>query len=116
MVVKPCRGGGSRGVSKVLFFELSDEFPCLADAEDVTVSDNFAEDIGVYPSRLEPEERDLVRPPLYRTILQLGFRSGVFHVEARVQNLTMRYKTTNGIVDLDYVTADSATPAISTRS
>lgn len=152
LVVKPCRGGGSRGVRKVndlaslrqavreveeggyskqgilietyadgpevdanfalwegeiLFFEMCDDFPCLADAEDATVSDSFVEDNMVLPSYLELEERDLVRSSLHRTLLQLGFRSGVFHVEARVQNSTMRYRKTNGVFDLDHIDASS---------
>ncbi|KAK2879509.1 hypothetical protein FQN49_000811 [Arthroderma sp. PD_2] len=143
LIVKPCRGGGSRGVSKVnnlaslrqaiheveeagytkqgilvetyangpevdanlmlwkdeiLFFELSDEFPALADSENATISDNFDEDIEV-----DLQEVDLVRSSVHRTLLKLGFHSGVFHVEARVQNSTMRYKTTNGVVDLEHI-------------
>lgn len=146
LIIKPCRGGGSRGVMKanswaslrqaarqvedwgyskqgilietyvdgpevdanfalwegeILFFEICDDFPCDADAEDATTSDTFAEDNMVMPSRLPREERDLVRSSLHNSLLQLGFRSGVFHVEARIQNSTMRYQDTNGIVDLE---------------
>ena len=147
MIVKPRRGGGSRGVRRandgpsleravaeveyegnakhgivieryangpevdanfalwdgeILFFEISDDFPCLGDAENATLSDNFAEDISALPSQLAPEEQDLIRSSLHRTLLLMGFRSGVFHVEARVQYSAMHFQQTDGILDLTY--------------
>ncbi|TPX20297.1 hypothetical protein DIZ76_016185 [Coccidioides immitis] len=92
---------------EILFFEISDDFPCQADAIDATVSDNFAETVVLLPSRLDTEEIELIRSSLHQSLLQLGFRSGVFHLEARVQNSSMRYKETNGVLDL--ADADSTT-------
>jgi len=63
---------------EILFFKMFDDFPCLANAEGATISDSFVEENMVLPSRLGPEERDLVRSSLHRTLLQLGFHSGVF--------------------------------------
>ncbi|KAM5446300.1 hypothetical protein MaudCBS49596_006709 [Microsporum audouinii] len=85
---------------EVLFCEISDELPCQADAMDATYSDNFAETIMLLPSRLDPKETRLIQSSLHQSLLKLGFRSGVFHVEARVQNSSMRYKETDGILDL----------------
>lgn len=157
LVVKPCRGGGSRGVRKVndleslqtavreaedndyskqgvlvepyvsgpevdanfalldgeiLFFEMCDDFPCQADAEDATVAHNFAEDNMVLPSRLSSGETELIRSTLHDNLLQLGFRSGVFHVEARLRDSTMHYSESDGIVDLEFVSLGS----VKTRS
>jgi biotin carboxylase len=152
LIVKPCRGGGSRGVMKVndwvslclavrqvedwgfnkdgilietyvngpevdanfalwrgeiLFFEMSDDFPCDADAPDATPFDTFAEEDMVTPSGLSQEEKNLVRSSLHRLLLQLGFHSGIFHVEARIRNSTMCYRKTGGIVDLEPDDANS---------
>lgn len=92
---------------ELLFFEISDDFPCQADAADATITDNFVETLMLLPSRLDPEEIEILRLSLHRSLLQLGFRSGVFHVEARVQNSSMSYKETDGILDL----ADASTTA-----
>lgn len=151
LIVKPCRGGASRGVKKaddysslcqavqsleetgfakygillepyvdgpevdanfvlwereILFFELGDDFPCEADAPDATMADNFAETMNLLPSRLNTKEMELIKTSLHRSLLKLGFRSGVYHVEARIRNSSMCYKTTDGILDLmDVATA-----------
>ncbi len=152
LIVKPCRGAGSRGVMRVnnyssmrqavqkmkedgfskhgilletyvdgpevdanliiwdgelLFFEISDDFPCLADGTDATIADNFTETLMFLPSRLDADEIEMLRSSLHRSLLQLGFRSGVYHMEARVQNSSMSYKETDGILDL----ADANTTA-----
>ncbi|EFR02828.1 hypothetical protein MGYG_05828 [Nannizzia gypsea CBS 118893] len=93
---------------EVLFCEISDGLPCQADATDATTSDNFAETIVLLPSKLDQKEIQLIQSSLHQSLLKLGFRSGVFHVEARVQNSSMRYKETDGILDL----ADAADSAI----
>lgn len=148
LVVKPCRGGGSRGVSKVnnvaelrqavgfvtesgyanrgivietyangpevdanfalwdgdiLFFEISDDFPAIADQENATASADFNDPQTVYPSRLDPAEQDMVRSQLHQLLLKMGFRSGIFHVEARVQQSSMRFAERHGTVDLDHI-------------
>ncbi|GJC88551.1 fumipyrrole biosynthesis protein C [Colletotrichum liriopes] len=155
LVVKPCRGGASRGVKRVndelglrqairqmdeglskygilletyaegpevdanfvlwdgeiLFFEISDDFPCQADAKDATVSDNFAETVVLLPSRLDAREIDLLRSTLHQNLLQLGFRSGVFHVEARVRNSSMCYRELDGVVDLAHGNTPAKAPS-----
>lgn len=151
LVVKPCRGAGSRGVMRVnnhssmrqavqkvnedglskhgilletyvdgpeidanliiwdgelLFFEISDDFPCLADGTDATITDNFTETIMLLPSQLHADEIEMLRSSLHQSLLQLGFRSGVYHIEARVQNSSMSYKEIDGILDLMDTDAD----------
>ncbi|KAF5633143.1 carnosine synthase 1 [Fusarium tjaetaba] len=145
LVIKPCRGGASRGVKKVqnhhklreaidqlesdgltkygilletyisgpeidanialwdgelMFAEITDDFPCTADANDATIADNFGETVMVSPTLLPQKEQDLIKSSLHQTLLKLGFQNGVFHVEARVQNSSMRYQEIDGLVDL----------------
>ncbi|SCV25148.1 uncharacterized protein FFB14_00041 [Fusarium fujikuroi] len=152
LVIKPCRGGASRGVKKVqnhqrlreaigqlendgltkygilletyisgpeidanialwdgelMFAEITDDFPCTADASDATIADNFGETVMVSPTLLCQKEQNLIKSSLHKTLLKLGFRNGVFHVEARVQNSSMRYQEIDGIVDL----ADTDNPS-----
>ncbi|KAM5433158.1 hypothetical protein MferCBS31731_007155 [Microsporum ferrugineum] len=85
---------------EILFCEISDDFPCQADAEDATLAENFAETVILLPSRLKSKETELIRSSLHQNLLQLGFRSGVFHLEARVQNSSMRYREIDGILEL----------------
>ncbi|KAL7782540.1 glutathione synthetase ATP-binding domain-like protein [Trichoderma afarasin] len=152
LVIKPCRGGASRGVKKVqdqsglrqallqmekdgltkhgilletyvsgpevdanialwnaelLFIEITDDFPCTADASDATIADSFGETIMLSPTRLSAQEQELLKTSLHKSLLKLGFRNGIFHVEARVQNSSMTYHDTDGVVDL---VASSTTP------
>ncbi|EWG44798.1 hypothetical protein FVEG_05786 [Fusarium verticillioides 7600] len=152
LVIKPCRGGASRGVKKVqnhhklreaidqlesdgltkygilletyisgpeidanialwdgelMFAEITDDFPCTADAIDATIADNFGETVMVSPTLLSQKEQELIKSSLHQTLLKLGFRNGVFHVEARVQNSSMRYQEIDGLVDL----ADTGSPS-----
>lgn len=145
LVIKPCRGGASRGVKKVqnhqtlreaidqlendgltkygilletyisgpeidanialwdgqlMFAEITDDFPCTADASDATIADNFGETVMVSPTLLTHKEQKLIKSSLHQTLLKLGFQNGVFHVEARVQNSSMRYQEIDGLVDL----------------
>ncbi|GAB0139174.1 hypothetical protein EsDP_00007387 [Epichloe bromicola] len=145
LIVKPCRGGASRGVKKVqneislqqalqsmeksglakhgiliepyvdgpevdanfvildgevLFVELTDDFPCSADAAEATVADDFRETIMVCPTALGHEEREAIKSSLGESLVRMGFRSGVFHVEARVQNSSKAYRREDGVFDL----------------
>ncbi|KAL7931303.1 hypothetical protein V8C35DRAFT_310052 [Trichoderma chlorosporum] len=145
LIVKPCRGAGSRGVVRVnnreslrpaiqrlqedglirngvlietyvdgpeidanfvlydgeiLFFEVSDQLPCDADTTDAGIDETFLEIDMIYPSLLAANEIEMVKTQLYQCLIQLGFRSGVFHLEARVRNSSMQYKNKDGITDL----------------
>ena len=148
LIIKPCRGKGSKGVKKVfdntsmrkaahaleedgltkhgilletyvdgpeidanfvlwdgqvLFLEVNDNFPCPGDAGDAEPSDNFAETVAISNSGLPSDEVEIVRSSLQRQLLRLGFRSGVFHVEARMQYSSMRYQDVQGDGILDLV-------------
>ncbi|KAH8805420.1 hypothetical protein F5884DRAFT_736462 [Xylogone sp. PMI_703] len=83
---------------QILFLEVTDNFPCQGD----TNGTGFAETIMLSNSRLPPEEIEILRVSLHQSLQQLGFHSGVFHVEARMHNSSMQYQDTqgDGVVDL----------------
>lgn len=85
---------------ELLFAEISDDFPCRADADESSLDDDFAETFMILPSQLVTDELDMIRSSLYQNLLQLGFRSGIFHVEARVVNSARCYQKTDGLLDL----------------
>jgi ATP-grasp domain/ATP-grasp N-terminal domain len=85
---------------EITFFELVDDFPCKADEKNSSTMDSFLELDMVYPSSLPDSEIKLIRETLHRALLGLGFRDGVFHVEARVRRSQMEYRVENGIQDL----------------
>ncbi|RDW81029.1 uncharacterized protein DSM5745_04586 [Aspergillus mulundensis] len=72
-----------------LFFEVVVNFPC---AGDNVAAGNFKETQLVFPSASPPEQQDVLRDSLLKSILHLGFHSGIFHVEARVRNSTHEYR------------------------
>ena len=145
LIVKPCEGGGSRGVrkaldqrdlynavhqieksglsqhgiliepyvdgpevdanfvlwdGKILFSEISDQPPCPADGKEAGASESFLESSIVLPSRLPDVEQETIRVSLHKSLIKLGFRSGVFHLEARVRNSSMQYQCNDGVTDL----------------
>ncbi|KAF2271447.1 uncharacterized protein EI97DRAFT_487445 [Westerdykella ornata] len=86
---------------EILFLDINDDFPSPADQEGAGLKANFQETQNVIPSGLPKAEQDAIRTHLKSSILRQGFRSGVFHCEARVRNATVGYgSTTSGIVDL----------------
>ncbi|KAF2462906.1 uncharacterized protein BDR25DRAFT_308066 [Lindgomyces ingoldianus] len=99
---------------KIQFLEVTDNFPCAADALGATVTDPFRETVQVSNTRLPQVEVDVIRSSLHRSILKLGFRSGVFHLEARMRNSSMKYQDTrnDGIIDLDPDPGITANPRV----
>ncbi|KAJ5616420.1 hypothetical protein N7537_001534 [Penicillium hordei] len=86
---------------EILFFEICDDFPSSADMETLKPTASFIETQNVYPSSLPSDEQVLVRESMLRVLRALGFHSGVFHVEARVENSGKAYLSDeDGLVDL----------------
>ena len=52
------------------------------------------------PSVLPPEEIDLLRDSFHASLLRSGLRSGVMHVEGRVNHSKVTDQVKDGIVDL----------------
>ncbi|KAJ6112191.1 hypothetical protein N7523_008252 [Penicillium sp. IBT 18751x] len=88
---------------QILFFEVIDNFPCAGDtvAESMQTRGNFKETQLVFPSALPPSELETLKSSLHDTIMRLGFRSGVFHVEARVRDSSFRYRAAEDDETLD---------------
>lgn len=88
---------------ELVFFEASDDFP--KDGDGVARRDgqlqNFLEVANVLPSALPASEQETLKTSLHKSLLRLGFTSGFFHLEARVQNSRMVYAVgEDGLVDL----------------
>ncbi|CAG9949765.1 unnamed protein product [Clonostachys rosea f. rosea IK726] len=97
---------------EVLFFEACDDLPKSADINGPTVGSvtNFHELNSVYPSKLPDEEISLLRDSFLNTLLKLGLRDGIMHLEGRVENSTTDYKSVNGILDLHPVDPSPGAP------
>ena len=85
---------------EVLFFEVNDDFPSPGDKDDTLKFANFVEDSNMIPSRLPREEVDVLRQSLHHYLMKANFRSGVFHVEARLRNSRCQFSQSNGMMDL----------------
>ncbi|KAM7207632.1 carnosine synthase 1 [Naviculisporaceae sp. PSN 640] len=85
---------------EILFSEIADEPPCDGDAKNATVDATFSPEALTMPSRLPIEEQDIVKSTLRDILVKIGFRTGVFHVEARMVNSAVEYRNHNGVVDL----------------
>ncbi|KAF4434570.1 ATP-grasp fold [Fusarium acutatum] len=87
---------------QILFLEVTDNLPCPGDKSAATSDESFVETSQISNSGLPANELSIIRNSLHDSLLQLGFRSGVFHVEARMQNSSMQYQDLRGdnILDL----------------
>ncbi|ATY66972.1 ATP-grasp fold domain containing [Cordyceps militaris] len=70
------------------------------------LSQSFAELSTIMPSILPEQEIALLKSHLTETLLRLGFRNGVFHLEARVQDSKMEYVMTTSGVELQRSRSD----------
>ncbi|PLN76747.1 ATP-grasp domain-domain-containing protein [Aspergillus taichungensis] len=84
----------------LLYFEASDEFPKGADVNGTGSVNSFIELANVFPSRLPADELALLRDSLHQSLLQIGFRDGVFHLEARVAKSRMEFVMKDDVLDL----------------
>ncbi|KAK3325916.1 hypothetical protein B0H66DRAFT_143385 [Apodospora peruviana] len=86
---------------EILFSEIADEPSCDADAANASVNDTFSPVALTMPSLLPAEEQALAKRTLRDILVKLGFRTGVFHVEARMVNSACEYRDIgNGVIDL----------------
>ncbi|KAK4040268.1 hypothetical protein C8A01DRAFT_15813 [Parachaetomium inaequale] len=87
---------------EILFWEIADEPPCQADKRDASVLDTFSPEALTLPSALPEAEQQVARETLRELLVRVGFRTGVFHVEARVVNSGCEYRDVGGGV-VDFV-------------
>lgn len=86
---------------EILFLDINDDFPSPADEKGATFKANFQETQNVMPSGLPKIELRAIRDQMRDSILRQGFKSGVFHCEARVRNSSVEYaSTSDGLLDL----------------
>ncbi|KAK4243522.1 hypothetical protein C7999DRAFT_18129 [Corynascus novoguineensis] len=86
---------------EVLFCEVADEPPCRADRADANLNDTFSPEALTLPSALPAREQAVARNAMRDVLVRAGFRTGVFHVEARIVNSAVTYSDTgDGVVDL----------------
>ncbi|KAL2147139.1 hypothetical protein VTI28DRAFT_569 [Corynascus sepedonium] len=93
---------------EVLFCDITDDFPCPGDmvqAEAKTFAANFMETLMDVPTALPEDEQRMIKESLRNSIARCGFKSGVFHCEARVRGSRAAYRPRkdNGILDLHEV-------------
>lgn len=98
---------------ELLFWEISDEFPKSGDLDGGTTG-NFFEVANVMPSNLPKSELAVLCDSLHQTLLGIGFRNGMFHLEARVKDSQMKYKVTRGIMDMEPRTERRSAPGVGT--
>lgn len=96
---------------EVLFVEFADDFPKAGDQGEAGTSTVFKERAMLYPSGLPAAELEIVKRSLHQTLLKFGFRSGVFHVEARVRHSSMQYGVSGGVLDLQIAASEPLTKA-----
>lgn len=87
---------------EILFHHITDDFPCSGDLMEGTLAANFMETLMDIPSALPDHEKTTLRDSLTRSIKRCGFKSGVYHCEARVRGSRAYYapREDNGILDL----------------
>ncbi|KAI0439112.1 hypothetical protein F4803DRAFT_568897 [Xylaria telfairii] len=100
---------------EVLFSEICDDFPKGADVNDAgkNVDDtaatqrltpdqrrNFQETNMVFPSALPDDELAALKNTVENTLKGLGFKNGVMHVEARIDQSKLSYQSASGVMDL----------------
>ena len=76
---------------------------------------SFVETLNAYPSKLEQSEQGLLKETLFKQVIELSFRNGVFHVEVRVRDSSSSYKKyPDGTLDLSPNLQDnsSASPSV----
>ena len=102
---------------EVLFCDITDDFPCSGDLLQNSKAANFMETLMDVPSALPEDEQKMMRDSLTESIKRCGFRSGIFHCEARVRNSTAFYaprEDNPGILDLHFSSPqkeEEATPS-----
>jgi len=86
---------------EVLFFEICDDCPKSADVNGTGSLGTFIELDSVFPSALPQCEIDLLRNAFHQSLLRLGLRNGIMHLEGRIRNSSKEYSTVEGITDLN---------------
>lgn len=76
---------------QLLYSEIVDDFPSPAELVGKSTGALFTETQTAVPSKLPKNEKDAVIQFMMATVQKLGFHTGIFHCEARVQSSSMEY-------------------------
>ncbi|EFR04044.1 hypothetical protein MGYG_07050 [Nannizzia gypsea CBS 118893] len=87
---------------EVLFSEICDDLPKSADINSSSerMITNFHELNTVYPSALPSHEKNEIRQNFLNVLLKLGLRTGIMHLEGRVENSSVEYTSRDGVLEL----------------
>ena len=96
---------------EILFVEFADDFPKAGDQKEAGTSTVFKETSMLYHFGLPATELEMVKKSLHQILLKFGFRSGMFHVEARVRDSSMQYGRSDSILDLQTTASNFVTKA-----
>jgi hypothetical protein len=99
---------------ELLFSEIVDEPPSTADLDSTSPMATFAESQAITPSILPANEQADLIASVCNSVLRQGFRSGVFHCEARVRDSRVHYAPLPGsqaMLDLAPVANHPTQPA-----
>ncbi|EFE38887.1 hypothetical protein TRV_06406 [Trichophyton verrucosum HKI 0517] len=94
---------------EVLFSEICDDLPRSADinGSNGRIITNFHELDIVYPSALPSLEKDEIKSAFLDTLLKLGLKNGIMHLEGRVENSSVEYTSMDGALELTPVDGKS---------
>jgi hypothetical protein len=81
---------------RLLYSEIVDDFPSPADLVGKSTGALFTETQTAVPSKLPKNEQDAVIQFMLATVQKMGFHTGIFHCEARVQSSSMVYALVQG--------------------
>ncbi|KAF4628897.1 hypothetical protein G7Y89_g9250 [Cudoniella acicularis] len=82
---------------RLLYSEIVDDFPSPAELVGKSTGALFTETQTAVPSKLPKNEQDAVIQFMVATVQKMGFHTGIFHCEARVQNSSMEYALAPGM-------------------
>ncbi|KAL9624635.1 MAG: hypothetical protein Q9160_001300 [Pyrenula sp. 1 TL-2023] len=89
---------------RMLFHEISDDYPKTAEGNDSVGSGSLATFIemdSVAPSKLPPREQAILRQSFHDLLLRHHLKYGVYHVEGRLKHSSMEFKRdSDDILDL----------------
>lgn len=102
---------------ELIWSEINDDFPSSAEILEKNSESSpsgcvsFAELSTIMPSILPNSELDLIKTSLTKTLLVMGFRNGVYHLEARLIDSQKKYASTDSGIELvESVTKMSKAP------
>jgi biotin carboxylase len=99
---------------KIIFSEISDDYPSRADSSEARHAGDFLETQIVFPSRLPEAEKALIRKEIGESILRQGFQGGVFHCEGRMRDSSVQFSKSSKTGFFELITREDRSAAQAT--